>query len=863
MTDERTDERHRGAPAWAGTPTSPWSRVPGQRPPSDAPDPPPAARQRAGAAAAGPRSRSRPASTRTAPSSTASRTPARARRPAVPARQRPAPAAAGQLGPERAAWRASRPDAAAARPAVPPERPASRARSTAAPASRTRSRAPARRVSTARPSRAATRSRAPARRVSARRSRAGLRPLRQRPPQYGQPQPGQGQPPQGQPYGHPQGSRSTASRRAAPVSRSRARSTASPAAPSRATPACPARASARASRPAAARAAGPPAGAGQQAPAPAGARPAGAAAGPAGRAAAPTTATPGQQAARPPASPRRRPAHGQPRRRPPPRLPPRRPVTRRRPPRARRGRHASADTGMMAAITDDTPAPAAPAAPAAAPVAAEPAASAPRSPRPRSAAPVSANPVSPAAPPTPVVATPGHGAAGRRERGRRGHRAVRARRCCTRWSVRASCGRGHAPATTTATVTERRGGSRRGRRRAGAGGHAEAGPDPEQVLAGVRVALPPRDPARAGRQPGRAARDPRPADREARRPPPTTPSRARLLSLRAVVVADPRRPGQGARRRQDGAGARRGDRRAAPHRDGPGPAGPRAAVARRVRRGRPALRRGQLQRAARPAARHHARARRASAAFDQGRYMEACNHFEKALELRKVEDPELVARTEVALDARLARVAENGLGPVPAQPRTRSCRSASRRCPTFDERVQCWGFADADGRTVDRARVRRRAAVPRRRGLGAPAGDRDLGADRRGRPAAHRPARRLPRRRLASPTAWPGCPRDGGGRLDRHRQGQPGGHLRPASTTSARSGAAWRRCAGGGWGAVDKQRPARGAVRSSTASPPRWPTAATSTASPTRAWPSWSWAAARAWWTAPAACSCRRCTRRW
>jgi tetratricopeptide (TPR) repeat protein len=85
--------------------------------------------------------------------------------------------------------------------------------------------------------------------------------------------------------------------------------------------------------------------------------------------------------------------------------------------------------------------------------------------------------------------------------------------------------------------------------------------------------------------------------------------------------------------------------------------------------------------------------------YDQGRYMEACNHFERALELRKVEDPELIARTEVALDAVFRKVAENGWGPYP---RSREEILQLRRPPTpaFDERTQRWGFTDAFGVSV-------------------------------------------------------------------------------------------------------------------------------------------------------------------
>ena len=83
-------------------------------------------------------------------------------------------------------------------------------------------------------------------------------------------------------------------------------------------------------------------------------------------------------------------------------------------------------------------------------------------------------------------------------------------------------------------------------------------------------------------------------------------------------------------------------------------------------------------------------------AFEQNRYIEACQHFEKALELRKDGDPELVAATEVALDALFSRVAERGWGPYP---RTRDEILLTHRppMPTFDEHYDRWGFASADG----------------------------------------------------------------------------------------------------------------------------------------------------------------------
>lgn len=85
--------------------------------------------------------------------------------------------------------------------------------------------------------------------------------------------------------------------------------------------------------------------------------------------------------------------------------------------------------------------------------------------------------------------------------------------------------------------------------------------------------------------------------------------------------------------------------------------------------------------------------------FDQGRYIEACNHFEQALELRRVEDPDLIARTELALDAVLAKVAKDGWGPYPRS-REEILQVHRPPAPTFSERYQRWGYADADGELV-------------------------------------------------------------------------------------------------------------------------------------------------------------------
>ncbi len=85
-------------------------------------------------------------------------------------------------------------------------------------------------------------------------------------------------------------------------------------------------------------------------------------------------------------------------------------------------------------------------------------------------------------------------------------------------------------------------------------------------------------------------------------------------------------------------------------------------------------------------------------AYDQGRYIEACNHFEKALELRKEEDPDLMAATELALDAVFRRVAVNGWGPYPRS-REEILQIQKPPVPALDERSGLWGFAGNEGET--------------------------------------------------------------------------------------------------------------------------------------------------------------------
>jgi hypothetical protein len=80
-------------------------------------------------------------------------------------------------------------------------------------------------------------------------------------------------------------------------------------------------------------------------------------------------------------------------------------------------------------------------------------------------------------------------------------------------------------------------------------------------------------------------------------------------------------------------------------------------------------------------------------AYDQGRFIEACNHFEKALELRGEEDPDLIAQTELALDAVFRRVAESGWGPYPRS-RDEILQVPRPLSATLDQHTRRWGFTD-------------------------------------------------------------------------------------------------------------------------------------------------------------------------
>jgi hypothetical protein len=85
--------------------------------------------------------------------------------------------------------------------------------------------------------------------------------------------------------------------------------------------------------------------------------------------------------------------------------------------------------------------------------------------------------------------------------------------------------------------------------------------------------------------------------------------------------------------------------------------------------------------------------------YDQGRYIEACNHFERSLDLRKVEDPDLIARTELALDAVARKVAENGIGPYPRSA-DEILRIHRPPLPAFNQQAGAWGYADRSGQLV-------------------------------------------------------------------------------------------------------------------------------------------------------------------
>ena len=223
---------------------------------------------------------------------------------------------------------------------------------------------------------------------------------------------------------------------------------------------------------------------------------------------------------------------------------------------------------------------------------------------------------------------------------------------------------------------------------------SEAVTDPEQALAAARIGL---DPLTLHEQPENVyelyrIRDSLTAKIDVAA---DNPSRARLLGLRAVV----------GRMLGDLGPAHADAKMALAHAQNTGQLR-RIAVA-QSRLANVMVRLGELDEAARLFAQanspelpdrlratiHHYAGK---CAFEQDRYIEACQHFEKALELRRDGDPELVSATEVALDALFGRVAERGWGPYP---RTRDEILLTHRppVPAFDERYDRWGYQAADG----------------------------------------------------------------------------------------------------------------------------------------------------------------------
>lgn len=87
--------------------------------------------------------------------------------------------------------------------------------------------------------------------------------------------------------------------------------------------------------------------------------------------------------------------------------------------------------------------------------------------------------------------------------------------------------------------------------------------------------------------------------------------------------------------------------------------------------------------------------------YDQGRLMEACHHFERALDLRGAGDAELLDRIRVALDAVAARASADGFGPYP---RSRDDILDRDRPPAPGQDGALWGYTDADGDLVIPAR---------------------------------------------------------------------------------------------------------------------------------------------------------------
>ncbi|WP_245922946.1 WG repeat-containing protein [Paractinoplanes atraurantiacus] len=92
-------------------------------------------------------------------------------------------------------------------------------------------------------------------------------------------------------------------------------------------------------------------------------------------------------------------------------------------------------------------------------------------------------------------------------------------------------------------------------------------------------------------------------------------------------------------------------------------------------------------------------------AFEQGRYLEAVNHFETALDLRKGTDPDLVERIELALDT-ITGLTTEGWGPYPRTPEEIGGERPAPG-PSLFEDENGWGAVDEHGQVVVEAKYDR------------------------------------------------------------------------------------------------------------------------------------------------------------
>ncbi len=97
---------------------------------------------------------------------------------------------------------------------------------------------------------------------------------------------------------------------------------------------------------------------------------------------------------------------------------------------------------------------------------------------------------------------------------------------------------------------------------------------------------------------------------------------------------------------------------------------------------------------------------------DQGRLIEACLHFERALDLRGTADAELLDRVRVSLDAVADRAAKAGFGPYP---RRRAELLEPDQPPVPARDGDLWGYANPEGDLVIAAEYAE--AQPFREGL--------------------------------------------------------------------------------------------------------------------------------------------------